>query len=150
MVTLAFAVGIERCLRVGMLVQLCLKALAVIIKARTLFVGRFGARLECFEQSCSAFGSLAKMPQVSEFGSGRRVAFVVAGIRDDICLGRTSMYIDAIRVVQVFLPLDELVVAVKRTSHVVNGNFINDFCHTGKVLICIVIRVLLRCVSSVL
>lgn len=150
MVMLAFAVGIERCLRVGMLVQLCLKALAEVIKARTLFVGRFGAGLECFEQSCSAFGSLAKMPQVSEFGTGRRVAFVITGIRDDICFSRAVMDIDAIRVVQVFLPLDELVVAVKRTCHVVNRNFINDFCHTGNYLICIVIRVLLRCVSSVL
>ena len=81
---------------------------------------------------------------MSQFGACRRVAFVVAGISNDICLSRTGVDLNAGGVVQVFLALNEPVVAVKRACHVVNRDFVKDFCHTGKVLIYIVIRMLLR------
>ena len=124
------ALFVKRCLRVGIAVNLRLKTDTVVADESELFIGGVGTGFECAKQSCRAAGSLAKVLEMSEFSTLWRCVFIIARIRNDERFGGTGIGDYTVGVTDVFLALDELVVAVKCAGHVLDGGIVEDFCHS--------------------
>lgn len=123
------ALFVKRCLRVGIAVNLCLKTDTVVTDESELFIGGVGTGFECAKQSCRAAGSLAKVLEMSEFSTLWRCVFIITRIRNDERFGGTGIGDYTVGVTDVFLALDEFVVAVKCAGHVLDGSVVGDFSH---------------------
>ena len=124
------ALFVKRCLGVGLTMNLRLKTDTVVADDGELFIGGVGTGFECAKESCCAAGSLAKVLEMSEFGALWRRMFVIAWIRNDERFGGTGIGDYTVGVTDVFLALDELVVAVECAGHVLDGSVVGDFCHS--------------------
>ena len=128
-ITTGFALFVKRRLGIGLTVNLRLKTNTEIVDEGKLLIGGRGTWFECVKESFGTCGRLAKMLEMSKFGALRRIMFVITGMRDHERLGGRGVSDDSVGVADVFLTLDELVVAVKRTGHSLDGSVKSDFCH---------------------
>ena len=124
------ALFVKRCLRVGIAMNLRLETDTVVADDGELFIGGVGTGFECAKQSCRAAGGFAKVLEMSEFGALWRSVFIIAWIRNDERFGGTGIGDYTVGVTDVFLALDELVVAVKCAGHVLDGSVVGDFSHS--------------------
>jgi len=124
------ALFVKRCLRVGIAVNLRLKTDTVVADESELFIGGVGTGFECAKESGCTAGSLAKVLEMSEFSTLWRCMCIIARIRNDERFSGTNIGDYTVGVTDVFLALDEFVVAVECAGHVLDGSVVGDFCHS--------------------
>ena len=107
------AIFAERSLRVGCAFELGLKTKAVLIEEGTLLIGGRVGEFIGIDEGCRALSRFAKMLQMSEFCTLRRVLPVVpfSSLQIDFRLTFFSEY--TVRAMQMFLTRNELVLAVQ-------------------------------------
>ena len=128
-ILLGLASFVERCLRVGVALELGLETATEVLQEGTLFVGCRVGELIGIDEGCRTLGCFAKVLEMSQFVALRRSLEVVALAALKIHFDGTFFGEGAIRVMKMFLTRDEFVFAVQGTVCEVDAGFVRNLCH---------------------